>query len=117
MAFGLPLFARVSRIALISSLLSGSLLSGPFFYAQQPLPVGQPIAAAPADPAIAAALQQVSPDNIKAIIAKLVTFNNRSTISSMETDLAPRHRRQRRRRLDRVRVQPHLRRPAATASK
>jgi hypothetical protein len=70
-------------------LLSGSLLSGPFSYAQQSLPVGQPIAPAPADPAIAAALQQVSPDNIKAIIAKLVTFNNRSTISSMETDLAP----------------------------
>ena len=82
-------FARVSRLALVGSLLSGSFLSGTFLDAQQPLPVGQPIAPAPADPAIAAALQQVSPDNIKAIIAKLVTFNNRSTISSMETDLAP----------------------------
>jgi acetylornithine deacetylase/succinyl-diaminopimelate desuccinylase-like protein len=88
-AFGLRSFAQVSRLALVSSLLSGSFLSGTFLHAQQPLPVGQPIAPAPDDPAIAAALQQVSPDNIKAIIAKLVTFNNRSTISSMETDLPP----------------------------
>jgi hypothetical protein len=58
-------------------------------HAQQPLPTGQPITPAPADPAIAGALQQVSPDNIKAIIAKLVTFNNRSTLSSMDTDLPP----------------------------
>jgi hypothetical protein len=72
------------RLALACSLLPAATL-----HAQQPLPTGQPIAPAPADPAIAAALQQVSPDNIKAIIAKLVSFNNRSTISSMETDLAP----------------------------
>ncbi len=52
-------------------------------------PAGRPIQAAPADPAIAAALQQVSPDRIKATITRLVSFNNRSTISSMETDLAP----------------------------
>jgi hypothetical protein len=65
-------------------MLSCSLLS-----AQQPLPTGTPIAPAPADPAIAAALQQVSPDNIHAIIEKLVSFNNRSTLSSMETDLRP----------------------------
>ena len=54
-----------------------------------PAPVGQPITPAPADPAIAAALQQVSPDNIKAIITKLVSFKNRSTLSSMDTDLPP----------------------------
>jgi hypothetical protein len=50
-------------------------------------PLGSPIPVAPADPAIAAALQQVSPERIHAIIEKLVSFNNRSTISSMETDL------------------------------
>jgi Peptidase family M28 len=87
-AFGLRSLARVSRLALVNSLLSGSLLCGAFLSAQ-PLPTGQLLAPAPADPVIAAALQQVSPDNIKAIIAKLVSFNNRSTISSMETDLAP----------------------------
>jgi len=47
----------------------------------------QPIAPAPSDPAIAAALAQVSPDRIHATIEKLVSFNNRSTLSSMETDL------------------------------
>jgi hypothetical protein len=47
------------------------------------------IAPAPADPAIAAALKQVSPERIQAIIAQLVKFNNRSTLSSMDTDLAP----------------------------
>ncbi|HEX7157475.1 MAG TPA: M28 family metallopeptidase [Edaphobacter sp.] len=44
---------------------------------------------APADPAIAAALRQVSADRIRGTIEKLVSFNNRSTISSMETDLKP----------------------------
>jgi hypothetical protein len=57
--------------------------------AQQPLTTGRPITAAPADPAIAAALAQISPDHIKATITKLVSFNNRSTLSSMDTDLPP----------------------------
>ena len=51
--------------------------------------IGDPIQLAPADPAIAQALKQVSPDRIHATIEKLVSFNNRSTLSSMETDLAP----------------------------
>ena len=50
---------------------------------------GTPLAAAPADPQIAAALRQVSPERIKANITRLVEFNNRSTISSTETDLKP----------------------------
>lgn len=50
---------------------------------------GAPIHPAPADPAIAAALKQVSPDHVHATIEKLVSFNNRSTLSSMETDLKP----------------------------
>jgi hypothetical protein len=50
---------------------------------------GLPIRLAPADPAIAAAIAQVSPERVHAIIEKLVSFNNRSTLSSMETDLAP----------------------------
>lgn len=52
-------------------------------------PAGRPISVAPADPAIAAALQQVSADQIHATIAKLVSFKNRSTLSSMDTDLPP----------------------------
>ena len=70
-------------------MVSFSLFGSGLLHAQQQLPLGQPITPAPADPAIVSALQQVSPDNIKAIITKLVSFNNRSTLSSMETDLAP----------------------------
>jgi hypothetical protein len=75
---------RVSHLAAVNFLLASTLL-----YSQQTVRTGQPIAPAPADPAIASALQQVSPDRIRATIEKLVTFNNRSTLSSMETDLAP----------------------------
>jgi hypothetical protein len=50
---------------------------------------GSPIQSAPADPAIASALKDISPKHIHATIEKLVSFNNRSTLSSMETDLAP----------------------------
>lgn len=49
----------------------------------------QPIRPAPADPAIASALNQVSPDSIRTTIEKLVSFGNRNTLSSMETDLKP----------------------------
>jgi hypothetical protein len=72
------------RIAAAASLLASSV-----FFAQQPLTTGRPITPAPADPAIVAALQQVSPDQIKAVITKLVSFNNRSTLSSLDTDLPP----------------------------
>jgi hypothetical protein len=51
--------------------------------AQQPLPV------APADPRIAQAIAQISPDRVQDDIAKLVSFGNRSTLSSMDTDLPP----------------------------
>src|ERR1039458_59887 len=48
---------------------------------------GVPVAAAPADKQIAAALKKVSADKIRDNIASLVNFNNRSTVSSTETDL------------------------------
>jgi hypothetical protein len=79
--------AHFSSLIVVASLLAAAPL-----YAQQPgptAPAAQPVIPAPVDPAIAAALKQVSPDNIKAIITKLVSFNNRSTLSSMDTDLAP----------------------------
>jgi hypothetical protein len=53
------------------------------------LPVFAQIPAPPADPAIATALQKISPDQIQATITKLVSFKNRSTLSSMDTDLPP----------------------------
>ena len=72
--------------------LAGSLLLGPLSLQQTQAQMGSsgaPIKAAPADPAIAAALNDVSPEHVHATIEKLVSFNNRSTLSSMETDLAP----------------------------
>ncbi len=48
---------------------------------------GKPLATQPADPAIAAALQDVSAPNIQAAITRLVAFKNRSTVSSTERDL------------------------------
>ena len=50
---------------------------------------GKPIAVAPADPAIASAIAAISPEKIHADIEKLVSFGNRSTLSSMDTDLKP----------------------------
>ena len=43
----------------------------------------------PTDPAITAALRTISPDRIRADIARLVSFGTRSTLSSMDTDLPP----------------------------
>src|SRR5215469_9647509 len=47
------------------------------------------LAPLPTDPAIAAALRTISPDAVRADIAKLVSFGTRSTLSSMDTDLPP----------------------------
>ena len=48
-----------------------------------------PVTAAAPDPAIAHALQNIQPQRIEATINKLVSFGNRSTLSSMETALPP----------------------------
>src|SRR5277367_4595342 len=48
---------------------------------------GSPIHPAPADPAIAHALQQISPQQIQHIIETLVGFHTRNTLSSMTKDL------------------------------
>jgi hypothetical protein len=47
------------------------------------------VAAAPADPAIARALAQISDAHIRQTIEKLVGFGTRNTLSSMATDLPP----------------------------
>ena len=46
---------------------------------------GVPVA--PADPAIAQAIAKISPDRVRADIEMLVGFKNRSTLSSMDTNL------------------------------
>lgn len=81
--------SRTTALALTAMLLPFFVLPAHSQQKTVPAVVVHPITAAPADPAIAAALKQVSPDRIKATIAKLVSFNNRSTISSLDTDLAP----------------------------
>lgn len=50
---------------------------------------GTPIPPAPADATIAAALSRISASSVEHTIAALVGFRNRSTLSSMETDLPP----------------------------
>jgi hypothetical protein len=57
--------------------------------AVSPAVAQQPITAAPVDPVIAKAIAQINPDNVYADIEKLVSFKNRSTLSSMDTDLPP----------------------------
>ena len=48
---------------------------------------GQPLATAPADPAITAALAKISPEHIQETITRLVSFGTRNTLSSNEKDL------------------------------
>jgi hypothetical protein len=48
---------------------------------------GHPVAPAPADPAIQHALATIDPARIHQTIEKLVSFQTRNTLSSMETDL------------------------------
>jgi Peptidase family M28 len=50
---------------------------------------GTPISAAPPDPTVVHAIEQISPAEIRQIISSLVDFHNRSTLSSMEKDLPP----------------------------
>ena len=51
--------------------------------------IGAPIRPMPADPAIVHALAQISPAQIQHTIATLVSFHNRSTLSSIDKDLPP----------------------------
>ena len=48
---------------------------------------GAPVQAAPIDPRIQAAVQQISPQRIEQDISTLVNFHNRSTLSSNDKDL------------------------------
>lgn len=84
MTIGRIRFHRVSIVFVTGFLL----FAAPSLHGQT-VPNGQPIVTAPADPAIATALRDVAAASVKATIEKLVSFNNRNTLSSMDTDLAP----------------------------
>lgn len=83
MTIGRSFFHRVS-----SGFAAGFLLLVAPLHSQSAA-IGQPIQLAPADPGIAAALRDVSAASVRATIETLASFKNRSTLSSMETDLAP----------------------------
>jgi hypothetical protein len=51
--------------------------------------IGAPIRPMPPDPAVVHAIGQVSPTQIQHTIATLVSFHNRSTLSSLDKDLPP----------------------------
>ena len=84
---------RLSLLLLAFTLVASAQTSSPpTSQPTNPLagPPGRyPIAAAPADPAIAAALAHVSPARIEATITRLVSFRSRNTLSSMSKDLPP----------------------------
>src|SRR5580692_5648677 len=81
---------RHSRLCLTAALMTAISVSPVSAPAQPDYQLhATPVTAAPADPAIAAALAQVSDARIRQTIEKLVGFGTRDTISSMETDLPP----------------------------
>jgi len=80
---------RRARPLIAYSAVLGCLLLTSGVPAQQTAPAGRPIQPAPPDPAIAAALARISAEQVRADIAKLVSFRNRSTLSSMDSDLPP----------------------------
>lgn len=71
-------------ILILFGMSSASAQAGPDYKAY-----GQPVTTAPSDPAISQALGQISPRQIRRTIEKLVSFNNRNTLSSVETSLPP----------------------------
>ena len=70
------------------ALLAALAMPG-FLFGQAATPAAGVLPAAPADPAIAAALGGIRAENVRADISKLVSFGTRSTLSSMDTGLPP----------------------------
>ncbi len=88
----MKILRSASTVTLAFSLAAGTMLAQrntapperlDYSAAGAQLPVAQ------ANLHVVAALKQVSPERIRANISRLVDFNNRSTISSTETDLKP----------------------------
>jgi hypothetical protein len=83
----------LKKNAMLFFALLGMPLAGHALSSDRPIPdfaaVGEPIRPAPADAAIQHALQQITAAEIQQSITTLVSFNNRSTLSSMRKDLRP----------------------------
>jgi Peptidase family M28 len=79
---------RLHRLHFCTTLCAFALATTLIAAAQTPAQASQN-ASVPADPAIAAAIQQIAPARIQSDISKLVSFGTRSTLSSMDTDLPP----------------------------
>lgn len=84
-------FVFLMRRAFVASAIAGMVCSAASLSAQRQdyVVAGKPITLAPVDPQIAAALAKISPEQLRATDAKLVSFKQRVTIGSMETDLPP----------------------------
>jgi len=88
-----PLLLKMSGCAMVCAALAAGAATVSAQTARGGLDfekAGKPIAAEPMDKQIDAALKAVSTETIRANIEKLVSFHNRSTLSSTETDLSPR---------------------------
>jgi hypothetical protein len=81
----LPLLFALTAMRCLNAQRPAAVVRGALDYQV----AGSAISPAPIDKQIADVLRQVSPDRIRANIERLVQFNNRSTISSVETDLPP----------------------------
>jgi hypothetical protein len=80
-----PALPRLAAgLAMVAAVCSISTLAQPDYQLHT-----SAVTAAQPDPAIAAALAQISDARIRQTIEKLVSFGTRDTISSMETDLPP----------------------------
>jgi hypothetical protein len=79
---------RLNPLFSTCGLLCGILACAPFCVAQPDyMRQARPVTAAPADPSIARAITGIDPAHIHQIIEKLVSFQTRNSLSSMETDL------------------------------
>ena len=86
-------FPVVVRLACLSALLVFTQIPSASALSDDPTrdldAAGSPLRAAPVDPKIAAVLNQISATQIRKTIEALVGFKNRSTVSSVDTDLPP----------------------------
>src|SRR5271157_6270921 len=73
---------RAGRALAFTAASLALVCSGVLCGAQEPAAIGK----TPQDPRIIEAIQQVSPDHIRKTIEKLVSFQNRSTLSAQDEE-------------------------------
>jgi Peptidase family M28 len=83
--------ARLKKLTIAVTIATTVLVQGAYALSDDTTrdldAIGSPLRPAPADPAIAHALQQISPQQIQHTIETLVSFHTRNTLSSMTNDL------------------------------